>query len=178
MTKFKLKTYLICSSIFSIILGTILHFSFDWFNNSIIVGAFSAINESTWEHMKIAFYPMFISTILGFFLYNKTYPNFLCSKTIGLLLGLTFIPTFFYTYTGIIGKNYAVLDISIFIIAIILNEFVGYKLIHQKYECNNKLFCVILVLLLLCFIIFTYLTPKINIFRDPIDGNYGISILL
>ena len=59
--------YQIFSTIFAIILGTILHFTFEWFGNNAFVGAFSSINESTWEHLKLAFYPMLITAIIRLF---------------------------------------------------------------------------------------------------------------
>lgn len=39
--------------IFTAILGTLLHFLFDWTNGSVIAALFSAVNESIWEHMKL-----------------------------------------------------------------------------------------------------------------------------
>ena len=48
----------IISSIFIMILGTLLHFTFKWSNNNVLVGTFSAINESTWEHLKLIFFPI------------------------------------------------------------------------------------------------------------------------
>lgn len=35
----------IISSIFIMILGTLLHFTFKWSNNNVLVGTFSAIND-------------------------------------------------------------------------------------------------------------------------------------
>ena len=61
----------IISAIFTIILGTILHFTYGWLNKNLLVGAFSAVNESTWEHLKLLFFPMLISTIIGYFYIGK-----------------------------------------------------------------------------------------------------------
>ena len=57
----------IVSTIFIMILGTLLHFTYKWSNNNVIVGTFSAINESTWEHLKLIFFPMLIILIIGLF---------------------------------------------------------------------------------------------------------------
>ena len=101
----------IFSTIFEIILGTILHFTYTWSHNNSLVGLFSAVNESTWEHLKLLFFPMLISTIVGYFTFQDTFPNFLCSKTIGIITAMLFTVIFFYTYTGIIGTNYAFANI-------------------------------------------------------------------
>ena len=114
-SKNKLLRFQIFSVIFTWILGTILHFTYDWSNQNAIVGAFSAINESTWEHLKLLFFPMLITTIIGYFYLKpkEEYKNFLCAKTIGILVALVFVVIFFYTYTGVIGTNFAILDIGI-----------------------------------------------------------------
>ena len=33
------------------IVGTLLHFVYEWSNHNKIVSLFAAVNESTWEHM-------------------------------------------------------------------------------------------------------------------------------
>jgi hypothetical protein len=169
----KLQKYQIFSAIFAIILGTLLHFTFDWSNQNTIIAAFSSINESTWEHLKLAFYPMLITTIIGSFIFPKE-KNFLCSKTIGILTAICFITIFFYTYTGILGRNIALIDISSFIIAIILGEYISYDLIQSSFKCNTKISIIIIIILLLCFLFFTYNPPKIQLFQDPLTGLYGL----
>lgn len=115
-SKNKLLKFQIFSVIFTWILGTLLHFTYEWSNENIIIAAFSAVNESTWEHLKLLFFPMFITTVIGYFYLRPTeeYKNFLCAKKIGILSALSFVVVFFYTYTGIIGTNFAVLDIGSF----------------------------------------------------------------
>ena len=38
--------------------GTILHFLYDWTGGSILVAPLSGVNESTWEHMKLLYWPV------------------------------------------------------------------------------------------------------------------------
>ena len=40
--------------------GTLLHFLYDWTGGSILTAPFSGVNESTWEHMKLLFWPLLI----------------------------------------------------------------------------------------------------------------------
>lgn len=168
-----LQNYQIFSVIFAIILGTLLHFTYEWANKNVLIATFSSINESTWEHLKLAFIPMLITTIIGFFKFRKN-PNFLCSKMFGIVTALGFITSFFYTYIGIFGKNFAIIDILSFIFAIILGEYVSYKKLKSNYKCNNTVAIFILATFLLCFIYFTFNPPKIQLFQDPLTGLYGI----
>jgi hypothetical protein len=164
----------ILSGIFVMILGTLLHFTYEWSNNNLFVGVFSAVNESTWEHLKLLFFPMLISTIIGYFYTKNSVSNYLCAKTKGILAALLFIIIFFYTYVGIIGTNFAILDIASFFVAVILSEYISYKKIKSKSPCNNLVSSIILLILLICFIVFTFFTPHIGLFKDPVTNMFGI----
>lgn len=164
----------IFSTIFTIFLGTILHFTFKWSNENLYVGAFSAINESTWEHLKLLFFPMLITTIIGYFYLGDDIPNFLCAKTIGIIIALMLTVIFFYTYTGILGTNFAVLNIATFIFSAIISEYLAYKIMISDFYCNNTYSIILLIILFLCFVLFTYFTPKIGLFKDPVSGKYGL----
>lgn len=173
----KLKTLLkfeIFCLIFSMVIGTLLHFTFEWSNSQPIVGAFSAVNESVWEHLKLVFYPILLTSLVGYFYFRKDFPNYLYAKTVGLIVALLFITIFFYTYTGIIGNNFAILDIGSFFVAILLAEFVAYKKLFFTISSHTSICFIILGLLLFSFIFFTYLPPHINYFKDSVTGSYGI----
>ena len=76
------------SAIFIAILGTFLHFTYNWSGGNVIVGLFSAVNESTWEHLKLIFFPNLITIIIGYFYIGKNIPNFLCAKTLGIFFAI------------------------------------------------------------------------------------------
>ena len=46
------------------VLGTLDHFAYDWSGKSLPVGAFCAVNESTWEHMKLLFFPVLVAAVV------------------------------------------------------------------------------------------------------------------
>lgn len=168
MNKKQIRNYQIFSAIFVIILGTMLHFTYKWSGENKLIGLFSAINESTWEHLKLVFFPMLISIIIGYFYIGKNTFNFVCSKTLGLILGMGFIVIFFYTYSGILGNNIAILDIISFLISVILGEFLAYMLMVNKIKCNKKIAVIVLIIIAISFIIFTYYPPDLGIFRDAL----------
>lgn len=164
----------IISTVFIMILGTLLHFTFNWSNNNILVGTFSPVNESIWEHLKLLFFPMLMTTIIVYFYKGRLIPNYLCAKVSGIILSIAFTVIFFYTYTGIIGKNFAIVDIGIFFVAVALGQHIAYKKMQSTFSCNNIRAIIILVLLYLCFVTFTFFPPNINLFKDPITGMFGI----
>ena len=174
MKKNIILKFIIFSGIFVMILGTFLHFTYEWSGNNQFIASFSAVNESTWEHLKLLFFPMLLTTIIGFFYLEKSCPNYWCARLFGILTAILFTIVFFYTYTGIIGTNFAFIDISIFFVAVILGELVSYKVLVSSFDCNSSVALVGIILLLACFIIFTYFTPEIGLFKDPVTGLFGI----
>ena len=168
MDKTKIKKYQIFSVVFTIILGILLHFTYQLSEKNQLVALFSAINESVWEHLKLVFFPMMITTIFGKIYFGKNLPNFLCSKVIGIISSMLFMVIFFYTYSGIIGKNLALIDITSLLISVLLGEYVSYKLIVSYFKCNNKFYLFILIILTILFIVFTFYQPNLGIFIDPL----------
>ena len=170
----KIRNYQIFSTIFTFILGTLLHFTYQLSGENKFIALFSSVNESTWEHLKLLYFPMLLTTIIGYFYFKKTISNFLCSKAVGILVAIAFTIIFFYTYTGVLGKNIAIIDISSFFIATILGELTSYLLIINKFKCNNIIAIIVLIILFFCFKQFTFKAPHIGLFRDPLTGQFGI----
>ncbi|NMB92292.1 MAG: hypothetical protein GYA31_01555, partial [Parcubacteria group bacterium] len=70
--------------IFITILGSLLHFTFEWSNKNLLVGTFSAVNESTWEHLKLAVIPAIIWMLIEMKLLKDRPENFFFAKTKGI----------------------------------------------------------------------------------------------
>lgn len=156
------------STIFVIILGTLLHFTYNWSNNNPIISIFSSVNESTWEHLKLLFFPMLLTTIIGHKLYKESIPNYIYIKTKGTIFSLIFLTTFFYTYSGIIGENIALINILSFPLTVIINQYYIYNEIKKNKKNKNKLAIIILITFTISFITFTFFPPNIGIFKNPI----------
>lgn len=178
MKSTKAYTYSILGIIFTSLLGTLLHFTYSLSGQSQTVALFSAVNESTWEHNKLIFFPFLLFTVIEYFAYGKNSKNFFAAKLIGVTAGMLTVASVFYTYSGILGTNYAIVNILIFIIGVIVAYYVSYKIISTETALNNSFLQVISigVLLIICaaYFIFTFSPPEIGIFKDPVTGGYGI----
>lgn len=173
----KIKTWQIIAAIVSIILGILLHFTYEWSGENVIVGLFSAVNESTWEHLKLVFFPMLLMTIIGYFIIGKKSYNYWTAQTIGIITAMAFITTFFYTYTGVFGINSSILNISSFVIAVLLGEFVAYKLLKSVKIYNAEFLSIfLLIILFFSFGLYTFAPPDIPFFNPPTTGQCGIEI--
>ena len=155
--------------------GTILHFLYDWLGEAVWIAPFSGINESTWEHMKLLFWPMLVFALVQSMLFRER-KDFWCVKLRGILWGLTMIPVLFYTYNGAIGKSPDWLNISIFFVSAAVAYIYETRLFNQKrLLCKQPKFAIATLCAIgLAFIVFTLQPPEIGIFRDPITGAYGV----
>ncbi len=165
----KLRCYIFVGTIFVLILGTLAHFFYEWSNGNPLIGLFTPINESTWEHMKLVFFPMLLFTVIATPKLKDIYPCITSSFLSGILIGTCLIPIFFYTYTGILGYNLLFFDICCFILAVIAAFCSSYKLtlscIMQK---NTNVLLIAVGILLICFVAFTLFPPDIALFADPV----------
>ena len=156
--------------------GTLLHYLYDWTGGAVWVAPFSGVNESTWEHMKLLFWPMLLFAVAESFFFLE-HADFWCVKARGTVLGLILIPVLFYTYNGAIGKSPDWINIAIFFVAAAIASLYEARQLHTgATDCRHPalaigLLCVIAAL----FVLFTFLTPTLAIFRDPISGSFGIS---
>ena len=155
--------------------GTLLHFLYDWLGGAVWVAPFSGVNESTWEHMKLLFWPMLVFAIVQSRSF-RDHKDFWCVKLQGILLGLALIPVLFYTYNGVVGPSPDWLNITIFFVSAALSYLYETRLFEgETVTCKRpKVAVAALWGIALLFVVFTFLTPEIGVFRDPLTGTYGI----
>ena len=140
------------------LLGSLLHFVYDWTGKSVIAAPFSAVNESTWEHMKLLFFPMFVFAIIESFSF-KDCKSFWCIKFIGIVAGLVLIPTLFYTVNGAFGKTPDLINIAIFFVSSAISFILETAIFKSGIiKCPYPIFAFLnFVAITLLFVIFTFL---------------------
>ena len=156
--------------------GTILHFLYDWTGESSLISPFSGVNESTWEHMKLLFWPLFLFALVQQ-LFFRDQGNYWCVKLAEILLGLVLIPVLFYTYNGVFGKSPDWVNIAIFYItALLVFLFEWWAFQKDRLHCKYPVLAFAAICLIgAAFVVFTFAPPQIPLFQDPITGTYGQS---
>lgn len=147
-------------------LGVFLHFAYDLSGQNPIVAAFSAVNESTWEHLKLFYYPMLLLTIFELLRFKKEFLTFLSARTLATISGLLFITIVFYTFWGFSGKLIDFINISIFFAGVLFAFTIEYLA-----SARAPIFTLTTVLILWCtllfaFIYFTYRPPALGLFYN------------
>lgn len=160
---------------FTALAGTLLHFLYDWTGQTTWSALISGVNESTWEHMKLLYVPLFLFAALQFFFF-RDYENFWCVKLIGTICGLSLVPVLFYTYNGAVGPSPDWLNIAIFFVSAAAAFYLEWLLFqaNRPRRCRPILSFWLLIAIGILFIVFTFAPPRIPLFADPINGTYGI----
>jgi len=163
--------------IFIVVLGSLLHFAFEWSGGWTPIAPIAAVNESVWEHLKLGFWPALAYAVLEYSRFGKSAGNFCFAKTLGIYLIPITIVVLYYSYTSIMGHGLLIVDIVIFVEAVIVGQLVSYGLLVASPLPGrlNRFAPIALVVLGILFVLFTFHPPQLPIFRDSVTGAYGIS---
>lgn len=159
-----------------ILIGTLLHFLYEFSHHNKFVAVFAAVNESVWEHIKIAMTPTFLWTIVLGFHYGWD-ARILVGLALCLSVIIIMIPALFYAYTAFTKKSILLVDIICFSTTIFCSELVFFHFIN--YYAPLPLFCIIasiilLIIEILIYFSFTFFPPNNLFFKDPISKQYGL----
>ena len=155
--KRNISLWQICGFVFTGIFGVILHFLYDWTDKSILIAPFSGVNESTWEHMKLLYFPLFIFALFQSRYFNDR-KDYWCVKLSGILAGLISIPILFYTYNGAFGKSPDWLNITMFFISAAF-AFILETILFRKggLKCKHSITAFLMICFIgILFIVFTF----------------------
>ena len=178
--KNKLLAWEIGSFFFIGLVGAALHFTFEMSNfSSMEVAYFSAVNESTWEHLKMVFFPGLVFALIQYTYVRDVVNNYIVAKVAGLFLMPLVIAVGWYIYAPILGRSYFPADLFLFYLAVFIGQVVSYKLLSRP-PLEKKFTQAAIALFLVMFVAFstfTYYPPNIFLFEhlDLKDtGLYGI----
>ena len=166
--------FLIISIVAIATVGTLAHFLYDLTNHNKFIGLFAAVNESTWEHIKIALTPMMLCGLYDGFIYGEN-PNYFLAKLASLVTPIIVIPCIFYGYKAIIRKRILAIDIASFFIAVALAQFIFMLIIGAPVIMFifDYLARVGLFILFGAYAVLTLMPLELFIFKDPITHKYG-----
>lgn len=155
------------------IFGTLLHFTFKLSKNNVVVGIFSAVNESVWEHIKILLTPIFIMSFISFI--TSTNYNFFV-LLIELVTAIVLIILFYEIKVYLFKDKYGIINIISFYIVSFIVATLHYVL--QDYEISklmNGLSLIPVIIIFIMYLTFTVFPLKHKYFKDPITNTYGIN---
>jgi hypothetical protein len=171
-----IKKVEIVGALFGVILGSLLHFTYQLSGDNAFVALFSAVNESVWEHTKLFFFPVIFYLLIEWrYVFDKE--RLLLAKVIESLFGIGFIVGFYYFYTFFI-PGFFLIDITYFILTVIFGKYLSYKVITPRYEFKGYLWLHALTLFLIAMLFFvtTFIPPELPVFKDKHTNCSGVGL--
>lgn len=124
------------------------------------------INESTWEHFKLAFWPGLVWAGIEWCGLREQRGALWTAKIAALTAMPVLIATIFYGYTAVLGTNYLPLDIATFIFAVAAGQWIGFRIWVSNARWGPAPW--LIALLAAMFIAFSYRSPSFFLFEDPV----------
>lgn len=168
-----MRKRVIASTLVVVMVGSLLHFAWAWSGRSSIVAVFAATNESTWEHLKIAFWPALLLSLFHRWFYG-TLPGWLIATAICSLLPPLLIVGLFYGYTALLGTNHIALDIATFVVAVFAGELLGHSVMAARTVLGLRVAAVaVLMIAVVAFSTLSFKPPSWFLFKDPLGRAHG-----
>lgn len=158
------------------LLASLLHFIYDLVP-SVLTALLGAVNESIWEHMKIFSIAFVFYGVVEYLWLRPELKRFVAAKVAGLFVQLAVIPLVYYGYTLFAKGPVLWVDLIIGFMAAVLGTVVSSRLYKGDREIEKYFYTALLMLCLLLIMIlcFTYFPPETELFRDVVTGTYGIT---
>jgi hypothetical protein len=161
---------------FIFLMGSLLHFVFEWTGYWAPVGVIAAVNESVWEHLKLSYWPLILYSLIEYRYIKDKANNIIIAKTGVAFLVPVMTVLFFYSYTTIFGIELLAVDIISFYIFILIGQILSYKIMGFR-QISKRISWIAIISFIslgIVYMLFTYFPPLLPIFQDSETGLYGI----
>lgn len=165
--------------------SSLLHFVHELSGFNTVAAAFGSVNESTWEHLKLFFWPGLVFALVQYRWVKSYAKNYWLAKAAGLITTPIVVVASFYLYLAVAipvfsGGN-IVFDIGTGALGVFVGGAVSYRiLIGESRPCRFEPTLPVLAIvgLAAAFVLLTYFPIRIFLFEDfrgyESRGQYGI----
>ncbi len=157
-------------------IASFLHFLYDLTGRSVLGALLGSVNESVWEHLKIFAIAYLVWAAVELLWAKPTFKAFVWAKAVGVYSLCILISGFFYLYTGLLGRSVLAVDLASGLIFSFLAHLISCKLAtaegnHGQFFYTGIMLLFLMFVMILCF---TYYPPEADLFKDPVTGTFGV----
>ena len=163
--------------IYTVILGTaasVCHSIYNFTGEKFIVGLFTPVNESVWEHQKLMFFPFLVWWIIMYFRKKEAWEmsmnTWIVSSGVSLVIAPVSVVLLHYGYTSGWGRESVFFDIALVFVCYFIALCVAFH--FMKHSKPNKLAAILCSIIIvgigITFIIFTGNPPQLPIFEATV----------
>ena len=167
-----------------LLVGSFLHFLYELSGFALPAAIFGSVNESTWEHLKLFYWPGVAFAVIQHAYLRRRVSNFWLAKGMSVALITVLEIIAFYCYVGIVvpieGKGTLAGSIVTAMIAIGIAQYVSYRYLTgaPRAAWTRTLGIGLIVTLGVMMVTFTFAPPHVflfdNFFGYRYSGEFGI----
>ena len=161
--------------------GTLLHFAYGWSGRWLPLALVAPVNESVWEHLKMAYWPLCALTLVELIVLDPAPPGLPGGAALAFCAMAAVMLGLFYLSAALLRepplKVRLAVDGATFVAAVAVGQLVGYLIVRNlgDHLDSGLLGGILLVAPALVLAVTTFSPPQLPIFRDEFNGQYGIS---
>lgn len=175
---------LICLSeggalVFIVLAASLLHFLYELTGFQPWTAIFASVNESTFEHLKLFYWPALAYALVQHAFLRDRANNFWWAKAAAMVTAPLVLMATFYVYLGIslpiYGRGFLWADIGSGILGVLGGSVVAYRIMTapELGRAFSRAGLAVTTALGVMFIAFTYYPPKVFIFENFAHYRYG-----
>jgi hypothetical protein len=159
-----------------VIAGSLLHFAWEWSGHLPVLAVLGAVNDSVWEHLKLAFWPSVMWSCLLLLVHRVEWQAYVLPRAIGCMTSPLTICAIYYTYLPMAGRNILAIDIGIFVVGVTVGQFITGMLSAKLPVTRSAVWSgvVLFGLQMIAYSFFTHHPPHVGLFEEVRTGIYGI----
>ena len=158
--------------------GSALHFVYEWTGSWRPIAWLAAVNESVWEHLKLAFWPAVVLAVVEYqFVKGKTH-NYWLAKGFSIFIMPVVIVSGFYGYLAVAGKNAFIANLVQFTLAVLAGQLCSYAIqtSPQAKRIWHFMGVAVILVMLIAFSLLSYLPPQAFLWEDTRNHSYGLPV--
>jgi hypothetical protein len=114
-----------------VIVGSLLHFTYEWSGKVPIVGYFSPVNESVWEHLKLGYFSLTFFMLIDFWVLRNKTTGYFAAKAAGIVSMNLFIVLVNFIYETVVDSTSSIFHIMLFIAGAFLCQYVSINVMRK-----------------------------------------------
>ncbi len=140
-----------------VIVGSLLHFTYEWSGKMPIVGYFSAVNESLWEHLKLGYFSLTFFMLIDYWVLRNKTTGYFAAKAAGIVSMNLLIVLVNFIYETVVEKPNPIFHIALFVVGAFICQYVSIKVMRSP--VRNRLNYIGLLVYIALGLLHIVLTP-------------------
>jgi len=169
---------ILAGSVLAFLAGSLFHYLYEISGNSVLMGALAPVNESIWEHLKMIPIPLTAWWLLSYRLALRRgavdRDKWFTGAPASIAIALITVPAIYYFYTGAFTDRILIVDISSLFVGFLFGQLLARHLYKHAAGIDARLALALCLAIIALFAWFTFNTPHLPLFADPIDGSFGL----